>query len=220
MKWSSEHLSNLIICLSCINYLSSASTLSRRCSGTLLPFCWTGLKFSFIVGFAMWFLDFSSLVHRLGYFFSINFMMFVSVVLSVIWSIFLPSFFLQWEWFRVFEGCLCPLYCWFCCLPGRFCSLVRTTTLNWDPFGARQLSWFLYCWKIWIFLAPCRELSLLLWFESIGLLPCFYSWMFWESLCLPAMLFLCCWLTLLPRILQDRCCWGACSSVLLRLETS
>ena len=42
IKYSSEHLSNLIFCLSSINLFNSFSTLSNKCSGTRLPLCCVG----------------------------------------------------------------------------------------------------------------------------------------------------------------------------------
>ena len=73
MKHSSEHFSRRFICLSSIKFSSSFSTRSNRCSGTLLPLCCVGLKFSLNVDFAMWFFDLPSLVHRCGYFFEYPF---------------------------------------------------------------------------------------------------------------------------------------------------
>ena len=71
MKYSSEHFSNLIICLSSISFLSSFSTLSIRWMGTLLPLCCVGLKFCLNVDLAMWFFDFPKRVHRCGKFLKI-----------------------------------------------------------------------------------------------------------------------------------------------------
>ena len=42
IKYSSEHLSNLIFCLSSINLFNSFSTLSIKCSGTRLLLCCVG----------------------------------------------------------------------------------------------------------------------------------------------------------------------------------
>ena len=42
IKYSSEHLSNLIICLSLMSLFNSLSTLSIKWSGTRLPLCCVG----------------------------------------------------------------------------------------------------------------------------------------------------------------------------------
>ena len=75
IKFSSEHLSNLIICLSSMNLFNSLSTLSVRWSGTRLPLCCVGWNELWNVDFAMWFFDFPILVHNSGYFSNIYFAM-------------------------------------------------------------------------------------------------------------------------------------------------
>ena len=90
MKYSSEHFIRRFICLSSIKVSSSFSTRSNRCSGTLLPLCCVGLKFSLNVDFAMWFFDLPSLVHRCGYFLNIHLFIFCSMVVSEIKPTVLP----------------------------------------------------------------------------------------------------------------------------------
>ena len=75
IKYSSEHLSNLFICLSSISLFNSFSILSIKCSGTLFPLCCVGWNVLWNVDFAMWFFDFPILAHRWGYFWSIHFAM-------------------------------------------------------------------------------------------------------------------------------------------------
>ena len=79
MNSSSEHFSSLMICLSSINFLSSFSTFSRRCSGTRLPLCWEGVYVDLKIDFAMWFFERPRRVHKCGYFWKTHFIIFFSV---------------------------------------------------------------------------------------------------------------------------------------------
>ena len=76
MKYSSQHFSNLIICLSSIRFSNSFSTCSNRYSGTLLPLFCVGLKLSLKVDFALWFFDLPNLSHKCGFFLNIHLSMF------------------------------------------------------------------------------------------------------------------------------------------------
>ena len=119
MKYSSEHFSNLIICLSSISFLSSFSTLSIRWMGTLLPFCCVGLKYCLNVDLAMWFFDFPKRVHRCGKFLKIFCVIcFWSGLMKLI--VFSPCFVcVRWI----------PNFCSMS-LPSRFTVLCGTTSIS------------------------------------------------------------------------------------------
>ena len=123
IKNSSEHFSNLIICLSSINFFSSFSTLSIRCIGTLLPLCCVGLKYCLNVDLAIWFFDFPKRLHRWGKFLKILFVIFgCSVLMKFV--IFSPFF--------VCDSCISSF--WSISLPSRFTVLCGTTSIS--QFGA------------------------------------------------------------------------------------
>ena len=163
IKCSSKNLSNLMICLYCVSYLSSLSTFSYNFSRTLLPFCCTGRKISFMIGLAMWFFDFPNLVHSFGHFFIIHFIKFDSIEVSVMWSTFLPAFFLAVRVIPSFRRmwCFYPWCCLFCFQPGVFDSRERSMILILDPGGVVLQFWLVYCWNIWNSPALSMELFLL-----------------------------------------------------------
>ena len=90
MKYSSENDVSFLTCLSSVNFSSSFSTFSTRCSGIRLPLCCVGLISLLNVDFATWFCDLPSLVHKCGYFWNIHLdiLKWVFVMLSK----FLPPF--------------------------------------------------------------------------------------------------------------------------------
>ena len=90
IKYSSDHLSNLIICLSSMSLFNSLSTLSIRWSGTRLPLCCVGWNELWNVDFVMWFFDFPILVHKSGYFANIHFAMLFCI--GCMLCIFSPGF--------------------------------------------------------------------------------------------------------------------------------
>ena len=59
MNRSSALFSNLMICLFWISLFDSIFTFSRKCSGTLRPFCWFGIWFCLNIDLAIWFFLFS-----------------------------------------------------------------------------------------------------------------------------------------------------------------
>ena len=54
IKNSSLHLSSFVMCPLFCKFFSSSSTCFSRCSGTRLPFWWTGVKFGLNCDFTIW----------------------------------------------------------------------------------------------------------------------------------------------------------------------
>ena len=90
MKYSSEHFSSLIICLSSISFSNSCSPVLLSVIGLVYLCVVLGVNFSLKVDFATWFFERPRRVHRCGYFFNIHFMMFCSVDASDIKPMVLP----------------------------------------------------------------------------------------------------------------------------------
>ena len=90
MKYSSEHFSSLVICLSSITFSYSFSTCSNKCCGTLLPLCCVGVNFSLNVDVAIWFFDPPRRAQSCGYFLNIQLFLFCSIDVSDIRPIVLP----------------------------------------------------------------------------------------------------------------------------------
>ena len=142
MKYSSEHLSNLIICLSSMSLFISLSTLSIRWSRTRLPLCCVGG-----ISYGMWILLCGFLIFRFLYIsrgifrISISLCCFVLVVCYV----FSHPVFCRIIRSRVFGGC--PFLVDSLCFARQqgFGSCVPLCRPLLDPVGLSSLFLFCYC---------------------------------------------------------------------------